>query len=208
MKNPIDTLDKETRHFLAEVISWAFFPPLVATVFFIFLIFWYSADLAEGFKWVTYISPFLVFIPLIFFAISFKLGWVSDIDLSDRKQRPLYLIVFIAGMFIASAILYILQVPLKFFVYTFSGLVMTVITTLITLFWKISFHTAVTTSVVTAITILGGIRYLPFFILIPIIAWARIVLKKHTLNQVVGGFLVAFLITEAIFYAFGFRLFI
>jgi membrane-associated phospholipid phosphatase len=208
MKNPIDNIDRETRHFLAEIISWSFFPPLVATVFFIFLIFWYSADLAEGVKWVTYISPFLIFVPLVFFAISFKLGWVSDIDLSDRKQRPLYLIVFIAGMFIASAILYLLNVPLKFFVYTFSGLVMTVITTFITLFWKISFHTAITTSVVTAITILGGIRYAPFFILIPIIGWARVVLKKHTVWQVIGGFAVALLVTEAIFYAFGFRLFI
>jgi len=205
MKNPIH---KETRHFAAEVISWAFFPPLVATVFFIFLVFWYSADLTEGLKWITYVSPFLIFIPLIFFAISFKLGWVSDIDLSDRRQRPVYLIVFIAGLLIASAILYFLHVPLKFFVYTFSGLVMTVVTTFITLFWKISFHTAVATSVVTAIVILGGARYIPLFLLIPIIGWARVTLKKHTLGQVVGGFLVALIVTEAVFYAFGFRLFI
>jgi len=205
MKNPIPT---ETRHFLAEVVSWAFFPPLVATVFFIFLIFWYSADLSEGLRWVTFISPFLIFIPLIFFAVMYKLGWVSDIDLSDRSQRPLYLVVFIIGLAIASAILYFLQVPLKFFVYTFSGLVMTILTTIITFCWKISFHTAVTTSVVTAITILGGARYIPIFLLIPIIAWARVKLKKHTVSQVIGGFVVAWVVTEVVFYLFGFRFFI
>ena len=201
-------MDKETRHFLAEVVSWAFFPPLVATVFFIFLTFWYSADFTEGLTWITYISPFLIFIPLIFFAISFKLGWVSDIDLSDRRQRPLYLTVFIGGLFFVSVILYMLKVPLKFFVYTFSGLMMTIITTLITLYWKISFHTAVATSVVTAIVILGGVRYLPMFLLIAIIGWARVTLKKHTFWQVVGGFWVSFIITLAIFYYFGFRLFL
>ena len=207
MKSPLP-IDKETRHFLAEVVSWTFFPPLVATVFFIFLTFWFSADLTQGLRWIIYISPFLIFIPLIFFAITYKLGWVSDIDLSDRKDRPIYLVVFVLGLAVASAILFWLNVPLKFFVYTFSGLIMSIITTLITLKWKISFHTAITTSVVTAIMILGGLRYTPLLLLIPIIGWARVTLKKHTVNQVIGGFLVAFAVTEIIFYLFGFRLFI
>lgn len=207
MKNPIP-IDNETRHFLAEVVSWVFFPPLVATIFFIFLTFWFSADLSQGLRWIIYISPFLIFIPLIFFAVTYKLGWVSDIDLSDREDRPIYLIVFVLGLAVASIILYWLKVPLKFFVYTFSGLIMSIITTLITLKWKISFHTAITTSVVTAITILGGARYAPLFLLIPIIAWARVTLKKHTVHQVIGGFLVAWFVTEVVFYLFGFRLFI
>jgi membrane-associated phospholipid phosphatase len=196
------------RHFLAEIISWAFFPPLVATVFFVFLIFWYAADFSEGLKWVTYIAPFLIFLPLLFFAITYKLGWVDDLDLTNREDRPLYLVVFIFSLVAALAILFFLQAPLKFMVYTLSGLIMTIITTIITLYWKISFHTAVTTSVVTAITILGGLRFAPLLLLIPIIAWARITLKKHTLWQVIGGFLVALAVTEVVFYLFGFELFI
>lgn len=205
MKNPID---QETRHFLAEVVSWVFFPPLVGTVFFIFLVFWYSSDLSEGLRWMTFVSPFLIFVPLIFFAITYKLGWVNDIDLSDREDRPIYLIVFIIGLGAASVIMHFLDVPLKFFVYAFSGLIVTIITTLITLSWKISFHTAVTTSVVTAITILGGARYMPLFLLIPVIAWARVTLKKHTISQVIGGFLVAWAVTEIVFYLYGFRFFV
>ena len=205
MKEPEE---KRYRHFAAEVISWAFFPPLVATVFFVFLIFWYSADLSEGLKWATYIAPFLIFLPLLFFAITYKLGWVDDLDLTNRKDRPLYLVVFIFSLIAALVLLFFLHAPLKFIVYTLSGLLMTIATTIITLYWKISFHTAVTTSVVTAITILGGLRFSPLFILVPIIAWARVTLKKHTFWQVVGGFAVAFAITEAVFYLFGFELFI
>lgn len=198
----------ECRHFLAEVVSWAFFPPLVGTVFFIFLIFWYSNDLVQGLRWIILMSPFLLFLPLIFFAVSYKLGWVSDIDLSNREERPMFLLVFVLSLAAASAVLYFIDVPTKLFVYVFSGLIMTTVTSIITLYWKISFHTAATTSVVTAINILGGLRFAPFFVLIPIIAWARIVLKKHTFNQVLGGFLVALVITGLIFYLFGFNLFI
>jgi membrane-associated phospholipid phosphatase len=205
IKQPAET---QYRHFLAEIISWAFFPPLVATVFFVFLIFWYSADFSEGLKWVTYIAPFLIFLPLLFFAITYKLGWVDDLDLTNREDRPLYLVVFIFSLLAALALLFFLHAPLKFMVYTLSGLIMTIATTIITFYWKISFHTAVTTSVVTAITILGGLRFAPLLLLVPLIAWARLTLKKHTLWQVVGGFLVALAITEVVFYLFGFELFI
>lgn len=197
----------KTRHFLAEVISWVFFPPLVATVFFIFLIFWYSADFGEGLKWVTLVAPFLIFLPLLFFAVTYKLGWVDDIDLTNREDRPLYLVVFIFSLIFALAVLFFLQAPLKFIVYVLSGLIMTLVTTIITFFWKISFHTAVTTSVVTAITILGGMRFSPLFLLIVLIGWSRLALKKHTFYQVLGGFLVALAITELVFYLFEFRLF-
>lgn len=192
---------------IAEVVSWAFFPPLVATVFFTFLIFWYSSDLSQGFSWLITVSPFLIFIPLIFFAISYKLGWVSDIDLSERKERPAFLVVFVASLLVLSIILYVIEVPEKFFVYVFSGLVMAALASLITLYWKISFHTAITTSVVTAILILGGLRFWPFIIIIPLLGWSRIVLKKHSFWQVVSGSLLAFVVTCAVFYFFGYSLF-
>jgi len=194
------------RNLLAEIISWLFFPPLVATVFFIFLIFWYSNDLNQGLRWLVAIAPFMIFAPLIFFAVSYKLKWISDIDLSHREERPGFLTVFIISLAIASFLLYLLKVPLKFFVFAFSGLVMVFIASAITLYWKISFHTAVVTSVITAIVILGGWIFAPMYLLVLLIAWARVRLKRHTVLQVVGGALLAFVITVIIFYLFGFNI--
>lgn len=190
----------------AEIISWLSAPPLVGTVFFIYLIFNYASDFSQGLKWIVVISPFLIFIPLLFFAIGLKLGWVSDWDLSERKERPAFLLTFTTGLILASAALLFLKVPTKFFVYVFSGLVLTLVTSIITLYWKISFHTAVATSVVSAVLILGGLHYWPFFLLIPIVGWARVVLKKHTLWQVISGSAVALIIAAAIFYLFGFNI--
>jgi len=198
---------EQASHVLAEIISWGFFPPLVATVFFIFLVFWYASDLSEGFSWLITVSPFLIFIPLIFFAISYKLGWISDIDLTERKERPAFLVVFVASLLILSVTLYVIRVPQKFFVYAFSGLIMTTIASIITLYWKISFHTAITSSVITAILVLGGLRFWPFIVLIPVIGWSRVLLGKHSVYQVTGGALLAVFITYAVFYLFGYRLF-
>lgn len=198
---------EQASHVLAEIISWGFFPPLVATVFFIFLVFWYSSDLSEGFSWLITVSPFLIFIPLIFFAVSYKLGWISDIDLTERKERPAFLVVFVASLLILSVTLYVIGVPQKFFVYAFSGLIMTTIASIITLYWKISFHTAITSSVITAILVLGGLRFWPFVILLPVIGWSRVLLGKHSVYQVTGGALLAVFITYVVFYLFGYRLF-
>ena len=199
-------IKKETvGYIIAEIVSWTFFPPLVGTVFFIFLIFWYANDLNQGLRWMVTVSPFLIFIPLLFFAISYKLKWISDIDLSHREERPTFLAVFVVSLAVASAILYFLNVPEKFFVYAFSGFIMTAVASLITLYWKISFHTAVATSVVTAIVILGGEEFWPLYFLIPLIGWARVVLAKHTVKQVIGGALVAFFVTVLVFYLFGYR---
>lgn len=191
----------------AEIISWLFFPPLVATVFFVFLVFWFSTDFSQGLQWLVSVSPFLVFVPLLFFFLSYKLGWISDLDMTKRSERPAFLIVFILSLAAASLILYVLRVPEKFFTFAFSGLILVTVASIITLFWKISFHTAVATSVLSAIVILGGLRFWPLFLLLPMIAWSRIVLRKHSVMQVIGGSLLSAGITFVIFYLFGFNIF-
>jgi membrane-associated phospholipid phosphatase len=169
-------------------------------------VFWYSKDFSQGLSWLVSISPFLMFVPVVFFAVAYKLGWVSDLDMSKRDERPTFLFVFIAMLLISSIILYAIKVPLPLFAYAFSGLVMTLVTSIITLFWKISFHTAATASVVTAIAILGGMQFTPLFLLIPLIGWARVRLKKHTVWQVVGGAAVSIVATVFVFYAFGIKI--
>lgn len=188
----------------SEIVSWLFSPPLVGTVFFIFLIFWYSADFSQGLRWIVAISPFLIFIPLIYFAVSVKFGWISDLDLTKREERPAFLLVFIFSLALAALVLYLLNVPNKFLVYVLSGLATTILASIITLNWKISFHTAIASSVVTAINILGGPQFWPLFLLLIPIGVARVVLKRHTIWQVIGGAIIAFLATWIVFNCFGY----
>ncbi|PIT97147.1 hypothetical protein COT77_02980 [Candidatus Berkelbacteria bacterium CG10_big_fil_rev_8_21_14_0_10_41_12] len=198
-------MDIRKRQDWAEILSLISSPPLVSTVFFIFLVFKYSSDLSEGLRWLVGISPFLIFIPITYLGISYKLGWVSDFDISERNQRPLPMTIFIIGVAVASIILYFLKVPLDLFVYALSGFVTLIIMTVITFFWKISLHTATLSSIFTAIVVLGGLKFLPFYLILIPVGWSRVVLKKHSVNQVIAGVLVSSLVTLTVFHLFGYN---
>jgi membrane-associated phospholipid phosphatase len=58
---------------------------------------------------------------------------------------------------------------------------------LITRYWKISTHALGITAPLVALLFLYGTQPLPFLVLIPIVCWARVYLKAHTVLQVVAG---------------------
>ena len=58
---------------------------------------------------------------------------------------------------------------------------------MITLFWQVSVHTAVTASLVTYTCLVVGPEVMPIIGLIPLVAWARLYLDRHTVAQTVVG---------------------
>ena len=68
-----------------------------------------------------------------------------------------------------------------------AAFVQTLLLFAITLVWQISIHTATTAGLVTfAILALGGGASI-LTLLVPIVAWARLHLRRHTLAQTVAG---------------------
>ena len=63
----------------------------------------------------------------------------------------------------------------------------TIIVGFITRYWKISTHAIGITAPLVALWTLYHPAPLPFFVLIPLVAWARVYLKAHTIAQVVAG---------------------
>ncbi|MBV8284543.1 MAG: phosphatase PAP2 family protein, partial [Candidatus Eremiobacteraeota bacterium] len=53
-----------------------------------------------------------------------------------------------------------------------------------------------------ALSILYGRQPLPFLVLIPMVCWARVYLKAHTVAQVVAGAALAAVSTGLFFYVF------
>ena len=68
------------------------------------------------------------------------------------------------------------------------------ILSLVTLFWKISFHGAAISAAATTTMMMAGSYAWPVVLLVPLVGWARIRLKRHTLRQVIYGSLVGALI--------------
>jgi membrane-associated phospholipid phosphatase len=73
-----------------------------------------------------------------------------------------------------------------------------------TLYWKVSIHTALYSSIITVIVVLFGIQYAWGYLLIIPLAWSRIYRHRHSLNQVIGGAMIAFILTSLVFWFFGY----
>jgi membrane-associated phospholipid phosphatase len=61
---------------------------------------------------------------------------------------------------------------------------------LITLRWKISLHSAAASNLAVIGWLTVGLNGLALALIIPVVAWARVHLRRHTLAQTVGGALL------------------
>jgi membrane-associated phospholipid phosphatase len=60
-----------------------------------------------------------------------------------------------------------------------------------TLWWKISIHASSIAGAATMLTALYGMVLLPSFLLLILVSWSRVVLRRHTVAQVVAGSLLS-----------------
>ena len=75
--------------------------------------------------------------------------------------------------------------------------------TLVTSMYKISFHMIGITSLVTVLVLHYGITWSPVLLLVPLVAWSRRTLNRHTMWQIVFGALLASLSYIVVFLATG-----
>ena len=80
--------------------------------------------------------------------------------------------------------------------------VSTLIVQYITRYWKISTHALGITAPLVVLTLLYGNETLPFLVLIPMVGWARVYLKAHTVMQVIAGDLLGMGSTILFFHLF------
>jgi len=76
----------------------------------------------------------------------------------------------------------------------FSGIIMMVIT----FWWKISMHASSLGGVATMLTVLYGAVMLPLFVLLVLVSWSRVVLRRHTVTQVIAGSLAGIVLSLVI----------
>ena len=69
---------------------------------------------------------------------------------------------------------------------------------IVTLWWKISIHASSLAAAATLLTALYGNIVLPVFVLLAALCWSRVVLRRHTVGQVVAGSLVSIVLTTLI----------
>ncbi len=128
--------------------------------------------------------------PLLFLIWQVRHGRVTDLDVQLREQRKGSLLVTIAGFGVSWLVMYVGHAPPLLKVMAGAGFVQWLIVFAITLRWKISVHTTSAAGVTLLILHVFGLAAAPLVISIPLIAWSRVKLRRHTLGQTVAGALL------------------
>jgi prolipoprotein diacylglyceryl transferase len=173
---------------LAKVISTYTIPVLIAALTTISVIYIPSTLLNT-----SLLVLFTLILPLITTLLFKYLKYTSDFSVTKREERPLLYTTFLLYFLISLLISILSRQFLLIQMYTILTLTLA-LGILITLFWKISFHMLISTLSIFFLSYLIGHPYMYLlFLLLPLIGWSRIELKKHTLNQVIAGVLLPLL---------------
>lgn len=171
---------------LASFISLVTEPMILVAVFVVTGAWHSGLREASFFSFVIYVGLFfLASLGLRLFAVhTLKTNW----DISDREKRVKSLVPFvgICAVFFLCMFFWHNNVLIQFGITLILWMVGFV---LITLRTKISGHLAILTLALGYAVSWYGYVSLPAFVIIPFVAWSRLVLKRHTPIEVIGGIL-------------------
>ena len=172
---------------IAYVITNIASPPVLG----LFVLVLASSTLASlaAWTWTGVYVVIAVLAPLAFLVSLMHRGAVTDLDVQLREQRVKPLIFSLVCGGLAWLILRVGRAPRLIVLLTGLSWVQMTAAFLITLRWKISMHCATAAGVATAIWSFIGTP-LPLLIGVPIIAWTRVRLRRHTLTQTIAGSLL------------------
>lgn len=112
---------------------------------------------------------------------------ISDLEMSVRKEREAIFSAFVVFYALGALVLYLAHAPRVMIAAMLGYTLSTIFVQFVTRYWKISTHAVGITAPLVALSILYGRQPLPFTIIIPMVCWARVYLRAHTLLQVLAG---------------------
>lgn len=187
----------------ARVLSMIFTPfylPIVG--FFMLFIFSYMSFLPLSYKALVLVIVYLftILLPsLLIHAYRKYQGWTL-FELGQKEKRMVPYVISILCYFLCFWLMSRVHIPHFMNIILVAALVIQMICALINVWWKISTHTAAIGGVAGALlaySLIFSFNPIWWFCLIMIIAGmvgtSRMILRQHSLQQVVTGFLIGFI---------------
>lgn len=189
LKKPI-ALISDHDEMIARWVSHVISPHVVGIVLTSAAAVRFDDNPTEVILWLLAIIPVLVLPPLFYLMHLVRHGKLEDIYMPDRVSRLVPLAVTMGWLLMCQALLHYWQAPLIVEVCVASTLLLVGVLSLVTLFWKISFHGATISAAAMSTVLVAGMGTWPLLLLIPLVGWSRVRLERHTPPQVVIGSLV------------------
>lgn len=175
-------------HFIARIISRVFSPPLVSIFCVIAAAAYLNTAVAWG--WAVFQTLFPTLIPVAYVFWLLKTQRITDFDIFIREQRTsTYLITSIcAGL--AVIIMMLANADRLQIAMSMVALLLSILLWSINRHWKISAHASATAGFTVLQLYLLGMSGLLFLSMIPLVAWSRVKLGRHTTYQTIAGSLL------------------
>jgi membrane-associated phospholipid phosphatase len=187
---------------LARILSTIFNPFLTALALFVILAH-ASARNTLDFWWLLFLSTFFTSIgPMLYVFWLYGTDRISDLDMSVRHEREAVFGAFVVFYLLGTIVMWLVHAPRLMIAAMAAYTLSTLVVQYITRYWKISTHAIGITAPLVALTLLYGSQTLPFLVLIPMVCWARVYLKAHTVMQVIAGAVLATISTVLFFQIF------
>lgn len=179
------------------------FQPLLMPIFSIMLLFVYTPYFRYTYasQYWNILTPAVVFsfvVPAILIFAVYKMGVISDLSLKVRKERFVPYLIVLVSYALMIIYYYRMGMPSWFLMLTSSSILVILVAIFITLWWKISAH------MFGVGGLIGGVMAVSYFIertnpyqllislfiMAGMVGTSRLILKRHTPAQVLGGFVL------------------
>lgn len=131
--------------------------------------------------------------PLVVLLRMLSRGRVSDLDVTQRHECLIPFVTALGGAAAACGYLYYIEAPQLLMRFAIAHTAVMTLVFIITLYWKISVHSAGIAGVATFFSSALGFP-LAAFAPVLLVGWSRVHLGRHTVGQVFAGGLIGGLI--------------
>lgn len=174
------------QHQWAWVVS-RIFDPIFEIPLLLFLVAWVALTNGLRFRFIIFLLIFDALLPAAYFIFGLWKKKIKDWDLTRKEDRR--------GLYAFTALVHFFGVVYAYFLNKteLAGVLfilwsLAVVFALITYYWKISVHAGVNGVMVALVNYYyGWNRFWWLVIILLVVLWARVVIKKHTWAQVLTG---------------------
>jgi membrane-associated phospholipid phosphatase len=173
--------------------------PVVVLVAMPIVIGLHSSFSAEGLGWGLLAALFFGVIPFGYVLRGVRQKRWADHHVGEREQRKPVFVFSLGFMLVGLLLLAVAGAPDDLVAFLATLLIEAAVALAVTLVWKISLHTWVSSIGATALVVVLGPWALLLWPFLSAVGWSRVELEDHSLAQVVAGALMGTLITALVF---------
>lgn len=180
----------------AQFISFLFNPLALMVFLPYFVVFRQTTDIFYALKWQLYTSVFIG-ATIVFFFIGKRRGFFSDYDISKREERPkfYFIVMALAAVYLLSALFFKgILFPLSIMAFGICAAILSF--AIVNYRLKASGHVAVATAfIITMGSLYGREAFLATVWIVPLVAWSRVFLHRHSVHEIIAGGVLGMSIT-------------